>query len=320
MSTYKYCIIGFGISGQILLLEMIKANVSKKDIVICDENFIGGDLITKYGSVLSNTPWWKTKKALEVYTNDIPDFPLDKCTLLRDIVKACLKTALKVSEGVDKLTTKVISIEPEWNIKHLFGSFTAEKVFLTIGAVEKNIDISLPKIPLEIALDKNQLVNHIDPDDKITVFGTSHSGTIVLDNLNQLNIPTTAIYKGQVPFVFEKETHGGLKEASEIYARSILNGEYINTNLLSLNDSLAVYKTLLKTTKIICAIGFETRSSFGKEYTDYNPNTAEINAGKNIYGFGIAYPGISTIDSINYPNVSVLSFQEQIQRCLPACL
>jgi hypothetical protein len=132
--------------------------------------------------------------------------------------------------------------------------------------------------------------------------------------------PTTAIYKGQVPFVFEKETHGGLKEASEIYARSILNGEYINTNLLSLNDSLAVYKTLLKTTKIICAIGFEIRSSFGKEYTDYNPNTAEINAGKNIYGFGIAYPGISIIDSINYPNVSVLSFQEQIQRCLPTIL
>ena len=130
--TYKYCIIGFGIAGQILLLEMIKANVSKKDIIICDENFLGGDLITKYGSVLSNTQWWKTKKALEVYTNIIPDFPLDKCTLLSDIVKACLKTALKASEGVDKLTTKVLSLEAGWNIKHTFGSFITEKVFLTI--------------------------------------------------------------------------------------------------------------------------------------------------------------------------------------------
>ena len=317
---YKYCIIGFGIAGQILLLEMIKANVSKKDIIICDENFLGGDLITKYGSVLSNTQWWKTKKALEVYTNIIPDFPLDKCTLLSDIVKACLKTALKASEGVDKLTTKVLSLEAGWNIKHTFGSFITEKVFLTIGAVEKNIDISLPKIPLEIALDKSQLLNHIDSDDKITVFGTSHSGTIILDNLNQLNVPTTAIYKGSQPFVFETETYGGLKEASEISAKSILNGEYTNIKLISWNDTLSVYKTLIKTTKIICAIGFEPRSSFGKEFTEYNPNTAEINAGKNIYGFGIAYPGITTIDTINYQDVSVLSFQDQIQRCLPACL
>jgi hypothetical protein len=317
---YKYCIVGFGIAGQILILELLKAGTPKNEIIICDETFLGGDLIIKYGSVLSNTPWWKTKKALEVYTSDLPAFPTDKCTPVSEIVKACLQTSLKAAEGVDKITTTVISLEPGWTIKHTFGSFNAEKVFLTIGATEKNIDLPLPKIPLHIALDKQQLINYINPNDKITVFGTSHSGTIILDNLNQLSTPTTAVYKGQTPFRFESEIYGGLKEASEAHAKAILNGIYPNITLIPWSDPLLVYKTLSKTTKIICATGFETKTPFGKEYKIYDPSTAIIKAGSNIYGFGIAYPGISTHDGIIYQDVSVLSFQEQIQHCLPAII
>ena len=318
--SYKYCIVGFGIAGQILILELLKAGVPKNEIIICDETFLGGDLTIKYGSVLSNTPWWKTKKALEIYTSDLPDYPTDKCTPVREIVKACLQTALKATEGIDKLTTTVLSLEPGWTIKHIFGSFTAEKVFLTIGAAEKTIDLPLPKIPLHIALDKQQLINHINPNDKITVFGTSHSGTIILDNLNQLSTPTTAVYKGQGPFIFESERYGGLKEASEVHAKAILNGEYPNITLIPWSDPISVYKILSKTTKIICATGFESKSPFGKEYIEYDPATAEIRAGPNIYGFGIAYPGITTLDGVIYQDVSVLSFQEQIQRCLPAII
>jgi len=318
--SYKYCIVGFGIAGQILILELLKAGISKKDIILCDETFLGGDLILKYGSVLSNTPWWKTKQALEVYTTDIPEHPLDACTPVCEIVKACLQVALKAAEGVDKLTTTVLSLEPGWTLKHTFGVLTAEKVFLTIGASEKNIDISLPKIPLHIALNKEQLVNFICPEDKITVFGTSHSGTIILDNLNQLSTPTTAIYKGQSPFVFQSETYGGLKEASEGHAKAILNGLYTNTTLIPWSDPLSVYKTLSKSTKIICATGFEPRTTFGKLYTEYDPSTAILKAGSNIYGFGIAYPGITTLDGVIYQDVSVLSFQAQIQRCLPAII
>ena len=318
--TYKYCIIGFGISGQILVLELLKAGVLKKDIIICDETFLGGDLIIKYGSVLSNTPWWKTKKALEIYTNELPDYPLDKCTPLSDLARICLKTALRASESIEKLTTSVISLEQGWTITHTFGTFNAEKVFLTIGAYEKSLDLNIPKIPLNIALDINLLSTCIESHDNLTVFGTSHSGVIVLDNLNKLSTSTTAVYKGAQPFVFESETHGGLKEASEIHAKAILNGDYVNTTLVPLSDTLKVYKSLIKTTKLICATGFEPRSPFGKAYLDYNHETAEIKAGSNIYGFGIAYPSITTINSIKYPDVSVLSFQAHIQKCLSALL
>jgi hypothetical protein len=318
--TYKYCIIGFGISGQILLLELIRANIPKKDIAICDENFLGGELVTKYGSVLSNTPWWKTKKALEVYTSDLPNISPDICTPVRIIAKACLQTALKASEGVDKYTTTVKSLEPGWTINHTFGTFNSEKIFLTIGGQEKNIELPLSKIPLSIALDKNQLANSLDPNDKITVFGTSHSGVVVLENLNSLGIPTIAVHKGTLPFLFETEVRGGLKEQSAITAKEILDGKYTNTMLVSWSDPIKIYKTLIKSTKVIIATGFEGKSNFGKEFTVYDPDTALISVGTNIYGFGMAYPGITTIADKKFQDVSVLSFQEQIQRCLPGIL
>jgi len=318
--SYKYCIVGFGIAGQILLLELLRAGISKTQIIICDETFLGGDLITKYGSVLSNTPWWKTKKALEVYTKDIPELSEDKCTPLSQIVQACLQVALKAAEGIEKHTTTVLSLEPGWTIKHTFGSFTSEKVFLTIGATEKTLEVTHPRIPLHIALDKNQLSTFISTSDKITVFGTSHSGVIALDNLNQLSTPTTAVYKGLQPFIFESETYGGLKEASEVHARAILAGKYPNITLIPWSEPLQVYKALTKTTKIICATGFEPKKTFGKQYTEYNTDTAEIKASSNIYGFGIAYPGITTLDGVGYQDVSLLSFQAQIQRCLPAII
>jgi hypothetical protein len=128
------------------------------------------------------------------------------------------------------------------------------------------------------------------------------------------------VYKGETPFVFETDTYGGLKEASQIHAQAILKGDYVNTTLLPISDSLKLYKTLTKTTKLICATGLEARSPFGKAYLEYNHDTAEIKAGSNIYGFGIAYPSVTIKDSKKYLDVSVLSFQAHIQKCLSTFL
>jgi len=315
--SYKYCIIGFGISGQILLLELLKANIPKKDIVVCDETFLGGDLVTKYGSVLSNTPWWKTKKALEQYTSILPDFPVDQCTRVSEIAKACLKTALNMARDVEKITTSVLSLEYTdiWTITHLFGTFQATTVFLTTGGKQRVLDLSVPQIPLSIALDKNRLKEYVTSNDIIILFGTSHSGTIVIDNLNSLDIETYAVYKGE-KFYFETETYGGLKEQSAIIAKSIMNGDYTNTTLISWSDPLIIHKYLKKATKAIFATGFEPRI-LDKKYKEYDPQTGIIQGEINLYGFGMAYPGVTEIDGKKYQDISVLSFQEQIQKCLP---
>ena len=110
---YTYCIIGFGIAGQILVIELLKASVPPANIVICDENFLGGDLAITYGSVMSNTPWWKTKRALEQYTQSIIlcKFSDEECTPVREIANAFLETALIYSKDIKQYTTTVTSLK-----------------------------------------------------------------------------------------------------------------------------------------------------------------------------------------------------------------
>ena len=59
-------ILGFGIAGQLLALELIQRGTPAKEICILDETFLGGALRLDWATVISNTPWWKTRKALEI--------------------------------------------------------------------------------------------------------------------------------------------------------------------------------------------------------------------------------------------------------------
>lgn len=326
--TYKYGIVGFGISGQLLVLELLQGQVSPNDIILFDKDFMGGELSTQYGSVLSNTPWWKTKKALDQYPqwseSILKGFGCsdEQCTPVRVIAKACFETASTAAKPITKLTTNVQSLQYDsnmWSIIHSYGTIKAHTLFLCVGGTPKKLSIDLPQIPLHIALDKEQLKHHITQNDSICVFGTAHSGTIILEHLADFKVPITGIYSGPTPFKFADEgAYDGLKEATAITARKILQGEFPFITLVPWSDPLVVHKALQKATKVIIATGFSAKSSFGAEFLQYNSDTAEIMP--NCYGFGMAYPGITVIAEKKYVDVSVLSFQEQIQRCLSSIL
>jgi hypothetical protein len=331
--AYTYCIIGYGIAGQLLTLELLQNGVDPTTICICDETFLGGSLVTQYGTVLSNTPWWKTRNALEVYakwsTETIQEgdsqYQKDQCMPVKDIALYCIQVANKAAEKVSKHLTTVSKIQKIdetglWQIQHSFGTLCCKTVFLTQGAESKGLDISHPTIPLHIALDKDQLQRHVTSKDIVTVFGTSHSGTILLQHLDALGIQTNAVHKFEKPFLFSRDgEYSGVKEGSELIADSILQGNYKKLNLIPWSDPLAIHKALLKTTKCIVCIGFQCRPIQGSS-TKYDPSTAAIQGSENIYGFGIAYPGTSEINGRTYVDVSVISFQNQIRKCLPAIL
>jgi len=332
IEQFKYGIVGFGISGQLLVCELLKRNIPSKDIVILDKTFLGGALATEYGSVLSNTQWWKTKKALKHYESWSIDslssmdqkVSEQECTPVRSIAKACFETAKKASKEVERKTTTVHMIEKTtqgWAIQHSYGKVLVEKLFLCPGGVPKSIQIDLPQIPLEIALDILRLHTHVSKEDTVLVFGTSHSGTICLDHLHALGISAIGVYKDQVPFTFADEgAYSGLKEESAVIARKILAGKYPNISLISWSDTLKMMKSIQSATKYISATGFLGNSVFGADYSAYDPATGKVSNQQNLYGFGMAYPGISVVDGKTHIDVSVLSFQDQIQRCLPAIL
>jgi len=334
-STRTITIVGFGIAGQLLLLELLKAGVKGSEILVIDKTFLGGDLVTKYGTVLSNTPWWKTKKALEAY----PDFSAaaiaegnsefqdNQCMPVERIGGLCFSVAKKAlqNSGAEMCSTEIQSIQrtpsDTFQIQHTFGTLSTAILFVAQGAVPKRLPLELPTIPLESALDKELLKRLVHPTtDHVAVIGTAHSGSIILNHLHMLNIPTTAFYRGATPFRFSRDgAYDGLKECSEQIADAILRGEYTNLSVVSLNNFFEAHKALKKATKAIVATGFELCQIQGLP-TSYDPKTAALEGWPSAYGFGIAYPGTTTLEEKVYVDVSVLSFQDQIQRCLPEIL
>lgn len=333
--TRTAVLVGFGIAGQLLLLELLKAGVKGSEITVLDKSFLGGDLVTEYGAVLSNTPWWKTKKALEAY----PEYSAEaiaegnaehednQCMPVSRIGGLCFsvaENALK-SSGAESIASEIQSVHRTENgafqIQHTFGTLTCNVLFATHGAIPKRLPIDLPIIPLSIALDKELLKRHVSATkDHIAVIGTAHSGSIILSHLNSLTIPTSAFHKGTNPFRFARDgAYDGLKECSEQIADAVLRGEYINLTLVSLDNFFESHKALKKATKAIVATGFEPRQIQGLPKS-YDPKTAALEGWPSAYGFGIAYPGTTTIEGKTYVDVSVLSFQDQIQRCLPEIL
>jgi hypothetical protein len=333
MSQPKICILGFGIAGQLLFLELLRNKISAKDIVILDENFMGGALMTQYGPVLSNTPWLKTKTALQDYlpwsTESIQwadsKYQETDCMPVRDIAHVCFQTAFSAAQQTEKITAKASGIQFEeatqlWKIQHTFGELKSSQLYLCHGATEKQLPLDKPAIPLRIALDFQQLKNTVSAEnDHVTVFGTAHSGTILLKHLQELGIPTTAVYNTPTPFQFARDSHyDGIKEGSEKIADCILRGEYSHITLLSWNDPLALYKALQKTTRVIYSIGFSVAPLGEFQKIPYDPQTAKVAIGPNCYGYGIGFPGVTTVGEKQYTDVSVLSFQDQIRRTLPA--
>jgi hypothetical protein len=332
IEQFKYGIVGFGISGQLLVCELLKRNIQPKDIVILDKTFLGGALATEYGSVKSNTQWWKTKKALKAYepwsTKLLEELDTkiqeNQCTPVRQIASACYKVAMEAAKQVEKKTTtvkQILKTDTGWTIHHTFGTVQVHTLFLCPGGQPKCLDLSIPQIPLSIALHKQKLGNIVSKEDTVIVFGTSHSGTICLNHLHSLGIPAIGVHKNSVPFTFADEgAYDGLKEDSAKIAKDILAGAYSATTLVPWSEPLQLHKYLKSATKSICATGFQGVTEFYQDFSNYDPATGKVGNQLNLYGFGLAYPGISVIAEKTYVDVSVLSFQEQIQRCLPSIL
>jgi hypothetical protein len=330
MAYFEYGIVGFGIAGQLLILELLQRSVQPEKIIIFDENFLGGALATQYGEVTSNTPWEKTRKALAEYPQwsqhvlqkGDQALQLSQCMPVSTIARYCLEVATLASPTVEKLTTRVKTIEQQqntesglWTVTHTFGTQQVKKLFLCHGAEEKGFELCLPRLSLTIALDKSALMKHVTKSDSILLFGLSHSGTLVLKHLGELMIPTIAVYNTPQPFMYARDgIYDGIKEDSATVADTILAGKYPCIKLQKFDETFPLLNAVRKATKVIYATGFTPRVLDGQP-TVYDSTTATL--GPNLFGYGIAFPGITELNGKKYVDVSVLSFQEQIRRTLP---
>jgi hypothetical protein len=160
----------------------------------------------------------------------------------------------------------------------------------------------------------------VRPNEKVCVFGLAHSGTLCIQHLVQLKAQVTAFYNQEKPFYFARDgEYDGIKQESAEIADGIL-AKTIPVNMYAFKDTKALVKAIQKADWIVSATGFtpriiEIRDLQGALLVpDFSPATGRI-AG-NLYGFGIAYPGESTVGDRTFKDVSLPSFSQQIKRCL----
>ena len=331
-----YTILGCGAAGTLVCFELLQKGVDPSSIRIIDPFFDGGALLRSWGAIYSNTTCQQIVDTLQEYTilqglvkNLAEKYNPANRILLSDLGHLLQKSLQLLPDDINILQDTCLSLEQTatgWKLECKTTTVTSDVVFVCIGGQQKPFDVGKPNIPLEVALDPSRLARYVQSGHRVVVFGLAHSGTLVIKSLLQLRCMISAVYKGKTPFQFARDGHyDGIKEESAEFATEILHTCPPQLEMISSSDFPKVVKAVQRATWIVPTIGFEAspiqiRSQEGQfiSYTSYSPETAKIQ--ENLYGFGLAYPGVTVLEDGIHKDVSLPSFKSQIQRCLPAIL
>jgi hypothetical protein len=206
-----------------------------------------------------------------------------------------------------------------WSITLTDGSnYVAPVVILAHGSEPKQLQLPIPSIPLECALDKSRLEMYVNKNSRVLLFGTSHSGTLIMRNLHEMDVQTTAFYNTTKPFYYARDgEYDGIKQDSADIADAINAGRYPTIRLTHVNDTAQVIKASRKADWVIYATGFKIRTNI-KMNLSYNGTTGAISESPGMWGFGIAFPN-SAADGVHW-DVSIPSFHSHIQKQMPSIL
>jgi len=335
----KLCIIGAGASGILLILLLHQNKVTMRDVVIIDPHFDGGSLQRSWGSVLSNTTWAACLGAIQTYlpSYKIPDWalrlspdsptPLDKIAELLRFLSQPVFSSCKIIKG---FATKVAwnSGTSLWTVETDYGiHIQSSAIVFAQGSLPKYLNLPIPSVPLSCALDPIQVQRYIKDTDRVLVFGTSHSGTLILKNLVDCSAESiVGIYKGTKPFVWARDgAYDGIKMEAATIADSIMQNKYPSVKLVPFENTFELMKESRGATWVIYAMGFMPDTAI-KAYVDceeisltsYAPHTGCILGAPKAFGLGIAYPS-SAPDELHY-DVGISSFLEYFNKLIPSII
>jgi hypothetical protein len=330
------CVVGCGVAGTLVCLELIRAGIEPKEILVIDPYFDGGALGRKWGGIQSNTRWDQITEVMKDYTSAQKSieklsqtYKPEETVLLSDL-NWLLEQSLRpyhahMNVYID-ICQSLQQTNSGWAIQLSNNILEAPTVILCQGGKEKLTDFGKPLLSLEIALDQVRLSRIIRPFQSVAVFGMAHSGTLVCKHLLALDCKVYGVHNTAIPFLYERDGHyDGIKRESAEIADRLINESPKRFELCSFQDTKKLFKILTKVDWIVSAIGFQTSPIQIKDtqgnivsFQEYNSDTACLTNG--LYGFGLAYPGVTQQGQKTYKDVSIPSFISQIRRCLPSIL
>lgn len=336
------CIIGAGVSGLLLVLLLAETSLELNTVTIVDPYFDGGDLMRKWSSVMSNTPWSVTVTNIEKYLPSVKipkwalELPSDKPTPVSTIVKLIRECAKPVLEKVNRVHGVVESAnwnssETMWNItvrkEQTTTTIQSKSLCFTYGSKPKELDISVPCIPLEVALDPKRLQLYVESHHKVIVFGTRHSGVYVLKNLINASVKSIiGVYNGSTHFTWARDgAYDGIKLEAASIADDIVVNKYPELKLYPMSKFSTILREVRTVDWVVYAIGFEPCHNIKLSIDDvpiihnfeYELNGKLLHC-PSAWGFGIAYPSQAP-DGIHW-DVGVSSFLEHIHRQIPSII
>ena len=342
---YKITIVGLGPAG-ILMLGLLP-DEAYKDVLVLEPNCVGGDLAAYYGEVVANL----TRRQMEDAVRSVPRWAaaqlpaMDKypdgicpklCDVMRDLRALIAPELRKVTFKVQRMTRLIRTTDRHWKIETSSETvFETQKVILCTGAKPRVLDYPMPSIPLHIALDSHALFKYISPENNVILFGTAHSGALILKNLRQIQVQkVTAIYGTERPFLFHRDgVSEGLKQEAATIADEILSGAWreYTPSLVHMSDTSSVVAAADSNTYVIYSCGFEKQMP---KYINALDNSEQLLIPKegrfmsevgvvvpDIYGFGIGFPSSYTgPDGVKYPDVGFAGFITAIKHHLDSIL
>ena len=331
------CIIGAGAAGILLLLLLNKNGVDLSTVTVIDPHFDGGDLARKWSAVMSNTPWSKTFNALQKHFPELnikSDKEPDMTTKLVEISHLLLNICKPILSKVKQVHGYVTSCsyntdEAKWTVTYDIsgkqGTTTCEKLVFTQGSRPRMLNLPIRSIPLDIALDTSRLTNIVKSGEKVIIFGTMHSGTLVIRNCAALGMDTTAYYNSERPFYWDRDgSYDGIKGEAADIADSIVSS-VIPVKLLNILDTEGVIRTSREADWVIYSMGFSPRNDITvsvngniRQHTAYDSASGCLNIDAPAWGFGIAYPNRAP-DGIHW-DVGVSPFLEHMALQIPKLL
>jgi hypothetical protein len=322
-------IIGCGATTLLLLLLFSKESIPPQDITIIDPFFNGGDLQRSWASIRSNTHWSKLCEAIESLSpeckpkqsswksNETVPLSILIQTLRESTESYLFKCNLIFDRAIYASCT-----EKTWEVKtETSQAFTGNLLFMCSGSEPKTLPIPIPTIPLHHALCPVSLGNYIQPHHHVLLFGSQHSGTLVIDSLTKVNCKKIyVVHRHENPFSFARDgEYDGIKEEAEEIATRILAEKPSHIELIRDSNLQKLAVALRSADWVIYAIGFQRRNecriySNGSPINldEYNPLTGKLpSPAESAWGFGIAFPSRAP-DGKHY-DVSLHSFAQHIR-------
>jgi cation diffusion facilitator CzcD-associated flavoprotein CzcO len=336
---YTWSVVGAGPAGILAVGKLLDQGVDPKAIIWIDPDFSVGDLGKAWFNVPSNT-----RIALFYgYLASSPSFdytfpkehtlnsmePNDTC-LLKHIVEPLRSITSTLRSKVQSKASKVSDIrfvDDVWQLNIDDQLCLARNVVLATGSEPKTLNqYDLETISLDVALNPDKLIETLQKNESIAVFGASHSAVLVIKNLLERGCEVVNIYKHPVRYAIPQKDYilydnTGLKGSAAEWAKAHLNGQIVPGLTRCHLGSDQASESFSHCKKAVYAIGFDQRSISSPDvnFNDYDPYTGII--APRLFGLGVAFPEVVTSPfGHQEENVGLAKFVKYLDKVLPLWL